>query len=61
MLSDPDNIEANFRDYLAEFSVNIQDVLAKFDFDNIIKRMIDCNSYYSAIKEFASPEHDMEP
>ncbi len=36
LLADPDNIEANFRDYLAGFSGNVQDVLAKFDFDNII-------------------------
>lgn len=39
LLADPDNIEANFRDYLAGFSGNVQDVLAKFDFDNIIRRM----------------------
>ena len=38
LLADPDNIEANFRDYLAGFSPNVQDVLSKFDFDNIIKR-----------------------
>ena len=38
LLADPDNIEANFRDYLAGFSGNVQDVLTKFDFDNIIRR-----------------------
>ena len=52
LLSDPDNIEANFRDYLAGFSHNVQDVLAKFDFDNIIKRMVECNSLYLVIKEY---------
>lgn len=36
LLADPDNIESNFRDYLSGFSANAQDVLAKFDFDNII-------------------------
>ena len=41
LLADPENIEANFRDYLGGFSANVQDVLAKFDFDNIIKRMLD--------------------
>ena len=46
LLADPDNIEANFRDYLAGFSANVQDVLAKFDFDNIIRRMVECNSLY---------------
>ncbi len=29
LLADPDNIEVNFRDYLAGFSSNVQDVLAK--------------------------------
>ena len=54
LLTDPDNIEANFRDYLAGFSPNVQDVLSKFDFDNIIKRMVESGSLYLVIKEFAS-------
>lgn len=33
LLADPENIESNFRDYLNGFSGNVQDVLAKFDFD----------------------------
>ena len=61
LLSDPDNIEANFRDYLAGFSANVQDVLAKFDFDSIIKRMVECNSLYLVIKEFASPKGYLGP
>ena len=44
LLADPDNIESNFRDYLSGFSANAQDVLAKFDFDNIIKRMVESTS-----------------
>lgn len=56
LLSDPENIEANFRDYLAGFSANVQDVLAKFDFDNIIKRMVESNTLYLVIKEFNTPK-----
>lgn len=56
LLADPDNIEANFRDYLAGFSANVQDVLSKFDFDNVIKRMVDSNTLYLTIKEFNSPK-----
>lgn len=52
LLADPDNIETNFRDYLAGFSANVQDVLAKFDFDNIIRRMVESNTLYLVIKEF---------
>ena len=56
LLADPDNIEANFRDYLAGFSANVQDVLSKFDFDNVIKRMVESNTLYLTIKEFNSPK-----
>lgn len=54
LLADPDNIETNFKDYLAKFSANAQDVLSKFDFDNIIKRMVESNTLYLIIKEFHS-------
>ncbi len=54
LLADPDNIETNFRDYLSGFSANAQDVLSKFDFDNIIKRMVESNTLYLIIKEFNS-------
>ena len=56
LLADPENIEANFKDYLAGFSGNVQDVLSKFDFDNIIKRMVESNTLYLVIKEFNSPK-----
>lgn len=36
-------------------------MLAKFDFDNIIKRMVDCNSLYLVIKEFATPKGYLGP
>lgn len=54
LLADSDNIETNFKDYLAGFSANAQDVLSKFDFDNIIKRMVESNTLYLIIKEFNS-------
>ena len=61
LLADPENIEANFRDYLGGFSANVQDVLAKFDFDNIIKRMVESNTLYLVIKEFNSPKGYLGP
>ena len=61
LLADPDNIEINFRDYLAGFSGNVQDVLAKFDFDSIIKRMVESNTLYLVIKEFNSPKGYLGP
>ena len=61
LLADSDNIESNFRDYLSGFSANAQDVLAKFDFDNIIKRMVESNTLYLVIKEFGSEKGYLGP
>lgn len=61
LLADPDNIESNFRDYLSGFSANAQDVLAKLDFDNIIKRMVESNTLYLVIKEFGSEKGYLGP
>lgn len=61
LLSDPENIEANFRDFLAGFSSNVQDVLAKFDFDAIIRRMVDSNTLYLVIQEYGKPKGYLGP
>ena len=61
LVADPENIEANFRDYLAGFSSNIQDILAKFDFDSIIKRMVESNTLYLVIREFNSTKGYLGP
>lgn len=61
LISDPEHIETNFRDYLAGFSGNVQDVLTKFDFDTIIKRMVESNTLYLVIKEFNSQKGYLGP
>ncbi len=61
LLADPENIESNFRDYLNGFSQNVQDVLAKFDFDTVIRRMVESNTLYLVIKEFASQKGYLGP
>lgn len=61
LLADPENIEANFRDYLAGFSGNVQDVLARFEFDSVIKRMVESNTLYLVVKEFNSPKGYLGP
>lgn len=61
LCADPDNIEANFRDYLAGFSSNVHDVLAKFDFNAIINRMVESNTLYLVIKEFNSQKGYLGP
>lgn len=54
LLKDPENIEANFRDYIHGFSDNVQDILSRFEFDNVIKRLVEANCLYLVIKEFNS-------
>ena len=61
LLADPENIEANFRDYLNGFSSNVQDVLSKFDFESIIKRLVESNTLYLVIKEFNSQKGYLGP
>lgn len=61
LLTDPENIEANFWDYLAGFSANVQDVLSKFDFDTVIRRMVESNTLYLVIREFNSPKGYLGP
>ncbi len=61
LVADSENIEINFKDYLAGFSANVQDVLAKFDFENIIKRMVESNTLYLVIKEFNSQKGYLGP
>lgn len=61
LLKDPANIEENFRDYIHGFSDNVQDILAKFEFDNIIKRLVEADALYLVIKEFNSDKGYLGP
>ena len=61
MLDDPDNIEANFRDYLNGFSENVQDIIEKFKFDGHITTMANKGILYIVIKEFTSTRANLHP
>lgn len=54
LLSDPDNIERNFNNYINGFSDNVIDILNNFKFDNEIKTMADNRLLYVVIEEFNS-------
>lgn len=54
LLSDPDNIEDNFRSYLNGFSENVQDILENFEFDKEITKMQNNDALFSVIQEFNS-------
>lgn len=54
LLSDPDNIERNFNNYINGFSDNVIDILSNFKFNNEIKTMADNRLLYVVIEEFNS-------
>ena len=61
LLDDPDNIEANFRDYLNGFSENVRDILENFKFDGQITTMASKGILYIVIKEFTTPKANLHP
>lgn len=61
LLDDPDNIEANFRDYLNGFSENVRDIIEKFKFDGHITTMANKGILYIVIKEFTSSRANLHP
>lgn len=61
LLDDPDNIEANFRDYLNGFSENVQNIIEKFKFDGHITTMANKGILYIVIKEITSPKANLHP
>lgn len=52
LLSDPDNIESNFKNYLNGFSDNIIDILKNFDFNDQVKKLVNNKLLYVVIEEF---------
>ncbi len=61
LLDDPDNIEANFRDYLNGFSENVHDIIEKFKFDGHINTMANKGILYIVLKEFTSSKANLHP
>ena len=61
LIDDPDNIEANFRDYLNGFSENVQNIIAKFKFDSQISYMANKKILYIVLKEFTTSRANLHP
>ena len=61
LLADPENIEANFRDYLNGFSANVQDILEKFKFDGHITTMANKGILYIVLKEYTTDRGNLHP
>lgn len=61
LLSDSENISANFTAYLQGFSDNVKDIIARFEFDKEISKMTENDLLFTIINEFNSKKADMSP
>lgn len=61
LITDPENIEENFRDFINGFSENVQQILARMNFQAQIDRMVEAGVLYQVIVDFASADLDMSP
>lgn len=61
LVADPENIEDNFKAYLNGFSDNVQDILARMDFQAQINRMVEGSLLYQVISDFNSDKADFSP
>lgn len=61
LITDPENIEDNFRDYLAGFSENVQQILARMNFQAQVDRMVEAGVLYQVIVDFSAENLDMSP
>ena len=61
LVADPDNLEANFDNYLKGFSDNVKDIIANFKFEQEVKTMSDGGVLFVVLQEFNTPKADMAP
>lgn len=61
LITDPENIEDNFRDYLVGFSDNVQQILSRMNFQAQIDRMVEAGVLYQVIVDFSAENLDMSP
>lgn len=59
LLTDPDNIADNLRDYIHGFSESAREILDHFNFDVEIDKMVDNNLLYLVVKRFS--DIDLHP
>ena len=61
LVADPENIEDNFKAYLNGFSDNVQDILARMDFQAQVNRMTEAGLLYQVVSDFHSDKGDFSP
>lgn len=61
LITDPNGIEDNFRDYITGFSDNVQQILTRMNFHSQIDRMVEAGVLYQVIVDFSAADLDMSP
>lgn len=61
LLNDPENIAANFHQYLQGFSANVREIIKRFNFDPEITKMDEKGILYIVLQEFTEEKGDFHP
>ena len=61
LITDPENIEDNFNDYLRGFSDNVKQILERMNFQAQVDRMVEAGVLYQVVVDFAAENLDMSP
>jgi type I restriction enzyme M protein len=56
LTDDPDNVVGNLREYIARFSPDVRDVIARFNFDPVITRLDKAGLLYQVVGKFAAAD-----
>ena len=61
LLADPDNIKANFINYINGFSEEVKDIMEKFEFERQLGKLADIDLLYLILQEFNSEKAELHP
>ena len=61
LITDSENIEDNFNDYLDGFSDNVKKILERMNFRAQVDRMVEAGVLYQVIVDFSAEDLDMSP
>lgn len=61
LLEDPNNIEANLKQYLNSFSENVKDIFVRFDIEKHINTLSEKNILFKLVKKFSETTVDLSP
>lgn len=61
LLEDPNNIEANIKQYLNSFSENVKDIFIRFDMEKHINTLSEKNILFKLVRKFSETTVDLSP